>query len=181
MTPPVAAVPALLVLGVLLVVRVRMLGGGPVLLLEPWRLFEVLGAPRSPRHVGLALEDQARARRQRELDRREADLARRERALAVVLHRAQERLAAAVARDVAADELDAVAEQRERELDLGYLLSPAAADTYGADWPARRQAALDRARAHEDRASARADLVALVTDCDLGPVGHDPTGATAGA
>jgi hypothetical protein len=106
------------------------------------------------------------ARRETDVARREQDVGSRERALALRLELARVLLAAAGDRDAAADALDALADQRERDLDLVHLLMPVDSESYGADWPARRLAALDRARAKADRSSAREDLIAVLAHDD---------------
>lgn len=82
--------------------------------------------------------------------------------LAAQLAVAEARLATAQRHNAAADALDAAADQRERDLDLAQMLSTASDVDYGADWPARRHASLDREQARADRLSSRRDLTALV-------------------
>lgn len=109
-------------------------------------------------------EPRASDARRRELDlaERERTLADRERAFAARLALAAAIQLAARARDVVAEGLDGAADQRERQLDLEHMLSPASDQVFAADWPARRHAVLDRVRAKADRASSREDLVAVL-------------------
>ncbi len=114
--------------------------------------------------------EQPRSRsHERRLEQREADLERREmavwsreNAVAVRVELIRAILVAARMRDDAADALDALADQRERDLDLAQLLSLASDSAYGADWPARRHAAISRACARADRVSSQEDLKALL-------------------
>jgi hypothetical protein len=99
-----------------------------------------------------------------EIERREVEVSARERALAMRANLAESMLAAACERNATSDALDALAEERERARDLASLLAPASDEGFGADWPARRLAALHREHARADRASAHADLSILVSD-----------------
>ncbi len=93
-----------------------------------------------------------------------------DRSPATRLELAQAVLTAALARDDAADALDALADQQERDLDLAQMLSRASTAGYGDDWPARRHAMLDRERAKAERLSSREDMKALVATCRAGSV-----------
>ena len=62
-------------------------------------------------------------------------------------------------RDVASDARDALADQRDRELDLTEMLD--VEGTYGDHWSQRRAAVLDRQHARDDRAASREALEAL--------------------
>src|SRR5947209_6525066 len=81
-------------------------------------------------------------RREADLGRREADLGRREADHAERMNAAGAILAAADERDATADSRDAAAEKRENDLDRAEMLDPKS--DYGAHWPERRHAALDR-------------------------------------
>jgi len=109
--------------------------------------------------------------RERDLDRREYEVHRRE---AMVEHRltalsgrlvaAQAILVHAEERDARSEARDAAADKRENDLDLAELLAPADQYGYGGDWAERRNAALDRGHARDDRAAASVDLAALAED-----------------
>jgi hypothetical protein len=75
--------------------------------------------------------------------------------------------AAADKRDAAADDRDAAAGKRENDLDRAEMLDPES--EYGAHWPERRNAGLDRGHAKDDRTASHDDRIAL-TD---GDVEHD--------
>ncbi len=68
-------------------------------------------------------------------------------------------LASARDRDLVADARDASAEQRDRERDLADMLD--VEGTYGDGLPLRREAALERLHAQDDREAARRDREAL--------------------
>ena len=74
----------------------------------------------------------------------------------------QEILAAADQRDALADERDLAADGRDHNLDLAEFL--AADGEYGNNWPERRDAALARKLAKDDRVAARRDRMALAQD-----------------
>jgi hypothetical protein len=83
-------------------------------------------------------------------------------ALVACLDAASDLMSAADQRDALADERDAAAEKRESDLDLAELLMTDDDHVYGADWPERRNTALDRAGAKSDRAASRRDRLALL-------------------
>ncbi|MEO6604198.1 MAG: hypothetical protein ABIN55_01170 [Aeromicrobium sp.] len=130
--------------------------------------FFALFGPRLEAPAGAHANRQTQAhlleRRERDVERRELDAESHARVRAAQLDRSQAILTAARARDDAADAQDALADQRERDLDMAHMLSTANDMPYGADWPDRRHAVLHRERAKADRQSAHADLVALITD-----------------
>jgi uncharacterized protein (DUF3084 family) len=104
--------------------------------------------------------------READLERREAAVAAREAAVAARDAAHAERVdaargigAAADKRDDAAVARDAAAEKREDNLDRAEMLDPNS--EYGAHWPERRNAGLDRGHAKEDRTASRGDRVAL--------------------
>jgi hypothetical protein len=99
--------------------------------------------------------------READLVRREAEVAAREAALTMRGEAADEILDAADERDTIADARDTTADQRETDHDLAGLLALNREHGYGGDWPERRNAALDRAQAKQDRASSHDDRLAL--------------------
>ncbi|WP_148615369.1 hypothetical protein [Nocardioides rubriscoriae] len=101
-----------------------------------------------------------RARHEADLERREAALAAREADHAQRMEDADEIVAHAAERGAAADARDLAADRREQALDLAELLAREGHHAYGDDLPHRRNAALDRMSAKDDRASHE-DLVAL--------------------
>ncbi len=107
-------------------------------------------------------------RREADVARREAAVAAREAALAERLAAAPELLAAADERDAVSDARDVAANKRGHDLDLAEMLASEA--EYGQRWPERRDAALDRGHAKEDRTSSHHDRTALTE----GDVEHDP-------
>jgi hypothetical protein len=125
--------------------------------------------------MALSEQDQLDARIKR-ADAREADLDRRE---AVLEHRvtvAQAILDAAEARDVLADDRDGKATERDRDEDLRAFVDPARSDAYGWDTPGRRNAALDRGHAKDDRSWAAGDRTALTADLEpTEPSERDPS------
>ena len=68
-------------------------------------------------------------------------------------------LDAADKRDAAADDRDVAAEDRAHDLDRSEFM--AQGTTYGERWPERRDAAVDREHAKDDRSSSHEDRVAL--------------------
>lgn len=68
--------------------------------------------------------------------------------------------------DPPADARDAHPEPRENELDRAEMTNPRS--EYGAHWPERRRAGLDRGRAKDDRQASRDDRIAL-TEGDVEP------------
>jgi len=113
------------------------------------------------READLEMRETDLKRREADLKRREAEVTAREAALAERMEVAQAILAAADNRDVLADARDVAAESRERELDLAALLAAPEEHGYGADWPERRNAGLDRGHAKGDRKASRDDRIAL--------------------
>jgi hypothetical protein len=104
------------------------------------------------------------------LAQREDEVHRREVALAKKREAAEGILEAADLRDVKAATRDDASVKRDRAADLAAFVQPEDEDSYGADNPGRRHAALDRAHAKDDRASAADDRIALTEDPDAGPV-----------
>jgi hypothetical protein len=66
---------------------------------------------------------------------------------------------AADKRDVVSGARDAAADKREQDLDRAEMLN--SETRYGAHWPERRSAGLDRAHAKGDRAASHADRIAM--------------------
>lgn len=85
----------------------------------------------------------------------------RETALAELMQRAADILAAADARDALADLRDVEADERENATDRARLVAPPGTFDYGDDWPARRHAGLDRRYAKADRRASHEDRIAL--------------------
>lgn len=102
--------------------------------------------------------------REAELERREAEVSAREAAVAERTEAAQAILAAADVRDATSDARDAAADKRENDLDCAELLAPTDEYGYGGDWPERRNAALDRGHAKDDRTASHDDRIALIED-----------------
>jgi hypothetical protein len=117
--------------------------------------------------------DQSANARESDVEPREADLERRENAVAARetavaardaahterIDAAREIGAAADKRDAASGARDAAAEERENDLDRADMLDPEG--KYGAHWPERRNAGLDRGHAKNDRTASHGDRVAL--------------------
>ena len=78
--------------------------------------------------------------------------------------------AAADKRDAASDDRDVAAGKRENDLDRAEMLDPES--KYGAHWPERRNAGLDRGHAKDDRTASHDDRIALTE----GDVEHDTDG-----
>jgi hypothetical protein len=68
--------------------------------------------------------------------------------------------AAADKRDAASDDRDVAAGKRENDLDRAEMLDPES--KYGAHWPERRNAGLDRGHAKDDRTASHDDRIALI-------------------
>ena len=96
-----------------------------------------------------------------DLERREAEVAAREAALAERMEASDAILGAASERDASGDARDAAAEKREKETDLSHLLDTEPNPVYGDDWPQRRHAQLDRQHAKSDREASQDDRIAL--------------------
>ncbi len=96
-----------------------------------------------------------------DLERREAEVAAREAALAERMEASDAILGAASERDASGDARDAAAEKREKETDLSHLLDTEPNPVYGDDWPQRRNAQLDRQHAKSDREASQDDRIAL--------------------
>lgn len=78
------------------------------------------------------------------------------------MHAAEEIRDAAEERDAVSDARDVTADRREHDLDRADLLNPK--NDYGAHWPERRNAGIDRVHAKDDRAASHADREALTED-----------------
>lgn len=100
----------------------------------------------------------------RTVDKREADVARREAALAARTEAAHEILDAAALRDVDAEARDADAAARDHARDLLAFVNVEDGDRYGLDNAGRREAAIDRGAAKEDRTSSADDRLKLTED-----------------
>jgi uncharacterized protein (DUF3084 family) len=140
----------------------------------PWRCFTAfMGSQDRQRDQPVDARDAHAEPRGTDLEGREADLERREAVVgereAVQAERmdaAQAILAAAEVRDVVSDDRDTAAEKRESDLDRAEMLDPTS--EYGAHWPERRHAHLDRVHAQGDRRASRQDLN-TVTEGDVEP------------
>jgi hypothetical protein len=75
---------------------------------------------------------------------------------------AREIVTAADMRDAASVARDVAAEERENDLDRAEMLNPDI--QYGAHWPERRNAGLDRGHAKNDRTASHGDRLALTED-----------------
>jgi uncharacterized protein (DUF3084 family) len=118
------------------------------------------GQPQSElREADLEPREAELERREAELERREAAVEAREAAHAELVNTAQTVLDAANERDTVSDARQAEAEKRESDLDRSELMDPTS--DYGADWPERRNAHLDRAHAYGDRVASHHDRIAL--------------------
>jgi hypothetical protein len=93
------------------------------------------------------------------LDRREALLDAREAALDERMVSGRAILEAADQRDAAADDRDEAAQDRSNDLDRTEFA--AEGDSYGERWPERRDAALGREHAKDDRTASHGDRIAL--------------------
>lgn len=113
-----------------------------------------------------------KAKREADLGRRETAVAAREAALADRMREAQAILDAADARDATADARDDAADSRESDLDRTQFLAPPDDRGYGADWPERRNAGLDREHAKQDRETSQDDRVALTKEADAEDGAH---------
>jgi hypothetical protein len=99
-----------------------------------------------------------------ELERREAAWAVREAALIARLEAARRVLDAADERDDLADARDVAARKRGSERDLADFRATGGAAEYADERPERREAAMGRENAKDDRNAAQEDRIALTED-----------------
>jgi hypothetical protein len=111
------------------------------------------------RETAVTARETAVAERETAVAGRETAVAARDAAHAERIDAAQEIGAAADKRDAASGARDAAADKRESELDRAEMLDPEGG--YGAHWPERRNAGLDRGHAKDDRTASHGDRVAL--------------------
>ena len=104
--------------------------------------------------------------REAAVEAREAAVEAREAAHAERTDAANRISAEADARDTVSDDRDVAADKRENDEDRADLLDPTS--DYGAHWPKRRNAQLDRTHAKGDRTASRDDRNAL-TEEDVEP------------
>jgi uncharacterized protein (DUF3084 family) len=109
--------------------------------------------------------------REAELDDRETAVKARETTVAAREAAQRERMDAAQGirdaaekRDAVSGARDAAADKREHDLDQADLLN--STSDYGAHWPERRNAGIDRAHAKDDRSASHADRAALTEGGD---------------
>lgn len=98
-------------------------------------------------------------RREAAVEAREIVVEAREAAHAERIDAAREIRAAADKRDAASDDRDVAAGKRENDLDRAEMLD--LESKYGAHWPERRNAGLDRGHAKDDRTASHDDRIAL--------------------
>jgi uncharacterized protein (DUF3084 family) len=107
--------------------------------------------------------------RETTVEARELTVEARETAQGARMQAAQGMRDAADKRDVVSGARDVAADKREHDLDQADMLNSEI--DYGAHWPERRNAGIDRAHAKDDRTASHADRVAMTEgndkhDCD---------------
>ena len=134
------------------------------------RLAKTREAHPEPRDADLERRETAVEARQIVVEAREIVVEAREAAHAERIDAAREIGAAADKRDAASDDRDVAAGKRENDLDRAEMLDPES--KYGAHWPERRNAGLDRGHAKDDRTASHDDRIALTE----GDVEHNTDG-----
>jgi uncharacterized protein (DUF3084 family) len=127
-----------------------------------------LGQPGEAHEVQAEPGEIERKRRESAVEARENAVEAREETQNERMETAQGIRAAADERDVAAGARDAAADKREHDLDRAEMLT--SGSNYGAHWPERRNAGIDRAHAKDDRTASHADRIAMTETDDE----HDP-------
>ena len=136
---------------------------------DRWRdqLANTREAHPEPREADLERRETAVEAREIVVEAREIVVEARDAAHAERIDAAREIGAAADKRDAASDDRDLAAGKRENDLDRAEMLDPES--KYGAHWPERRNAGLDRGHAKDDRTASHDDRIALTE----GDVEHD--------
>lgn len=128
------------------------------------QLADAREAHSEPGEADLERRETAVEARETVVEARETTVEAREAAQGERMDAAQGIRVAADKRDVVSGARDAAADKREHDLDRAEMLNLESG--YGAHWPERRNAGIDRAHAKGDRMASHADRIAMTESDD---------------